>query len=79
MTLTILLKLAAVCHLGLIAAGALMPAVVDLWRHVRGLPPFVRQLFKVYYVFIGFILVSFGLLTWFCAEELAGGTTFGLL
>lgn len=74
MTLPILLKLVAACHLGLIAAGALMPRTVDLWRHVIGLPLFVRQLFKVYYVFIGFILVSFGSLTWIFAEELAGGT-----
>jgi len=74
MEMTIILKGAALTHLGLIAAGALMPKAVDLWKHVKDLPPFIRRLFKVYYVFIGFMLLSFGLLTWIHAEELASGT-----
>lgn len=74
MTNILILKLAAVAHLGLIAAGLLMPRTVGLWRHVAVLPAFERQLFKVYYGFIGFILVSFGMLTWFLANELANGS-----
>ena len=73
MDMIIVLKCAALTHLGLLAAGALMPKAVNLWTHIKDLPPFIRSLFKVYYVFIGFLLASFGLLTWIYAEELASG------
>ena len=73
MDMIIVLKCAALTHLGLLAAGALMPKAVNLWTHIKDLPPFIRCLFKVYYVFIGFMLASFGLLTWIYAEELASG------
>lgn len=73
MTMTIVLKCAALLHLGLLAAGACMPRAVGLWRNIKDLPPFIRRLFKVYYVFIAFVLASFGLLTWIYAEELASG------
>ena len=74
MNLELLFRFTALTYLGLLAAGLLMPGTVDLWNHTRGLPPFIRQLFKVYYVFIGFILVSFGLITWIFAAELAAGS-----
>ena len=69
-----LLKLASLTYLGLIAAGLLMPRVVGLREHLRTLPKFIRQLFWVYYSFIGLCLVSFGLGTFFFANELASGT-----
>ncbi len=71
----IILKLAAVAHLGLIAAGMLMPRVTGLWAELAKLAPFARRLFCVYYAFIGLCLVSFGLGSWLLAPELAGGTT----
>ena len=71
---TLLLKLASLTYLGLIAAGLLMPRVVGLPEHTRTLPKFISQLFWVYYVFIGLCLVSFGLGTFFFAEDLASGT-----
>ena len=74
MTSVLILKLAAVAHLGLIAAGSLMPRTVGLWRHVAILPDFERHLFKVYYGFIGFTLMSFGMQTSFLPEELATGS-----
>ena len=74
MNLELLFRFTALTYLGLLAAGLLMPGSVDLWNHTRELPPFIRQLFKVYYVFIGFILVSFGLITWIFAAELAAGS-----
>lgn len=51
-----------------------MPARTQLWTHIAVLPPFVKGLFRVYYLFIGLCLVSFGAASWFLAEELASGT-----
>lgn len=71
---TLLLQIAGVLHLGLIVAGVMMPRVVNLRQHLAGLPPFIRQLFWVYYTFIGLCLVSFGLLTVTLAGTPAGGS-----
>ena len=71
--LTILLQLAGILHLGLLCAGAMMPGVVDLRAHLRTVPRFIRQLFWVYYSFIGLCLVSFGCLTFALAGTLAEG------
>jgi len=73
MKLPLLLQIAGVLHLGLAAAGALMPRVVRLREHLGLLPPFIRRLFLVYYSFIALSLVGFGALSFFCAEDLAGG------
>jgi len=72
-TLTLALEIAGLLHLGLICAGAMMPGVVGLRSHLATLPPFVRQLFWVYYLFIGLCLVSFGSITVALAPELASG------
>ena len=72
-TLTLLLQLAGLMHLGLLCAGLLMPGVVNLRSHLAGLPTFIRRLFWVYYAFIGLCLVSFGILTFALAGTLAGG------
>jgi hypothetical protein len=72
-TLVLLLQFAGVLHLGLLCAGSLMPRAVGLRTHLAKLPPFVRRLFWVYYVFIGFSLVSFGLITVIFAGSLASG------
>jgi hypothetical protein len=74
MNAVLVLKLAALTHLGLITAGLLMPGVVGLRTHLASLPPFIRSLFWVYYSFIGLSLVSFGLGTFLLAEDLASGT-----
>ena len=70
----LLLRLASLTYLGLVAAGLTMPKVTGLWAQVGKLSPFAQGLFRTYYVFIGFCLVSFGLGSWFLAEELASGT-----
>jgi hypothetical protein len=72
-TLTHALEIAGVFHFGLICAGAMMPGVVGMRGHLATLPPFVRQLFWVYYLFIGLCLVSFGTITVIFAPTLAGG------
>lgn len=74
MNAEILLKLAALTHLGLIAAGLLMPKTTGLWNEAAKLSPFARGLFRTYYLFIGLCLVGFGLGSWIYAAELAAGT-----
>lgn len=72
--LVTLLKLAGLLHVGLIAAGATLPKVVQLRTHLAILPPFIRRLFWVYYGFIGMCLVCFGAASFFLADPLASGT-----
>ncbi|MGE3166186.1 MAG: hypothetical protein AB7O52_14865 [Planctomycetota bacterium] len=74
MNTTHLIQFAGVTHLGLLAAGALMPGVVQLRQYVATLPPFIRRLFWTYYAFLGLCLVSFGTISFFAASELASGT-----
>ncbi len=74
MNTVLILKLSACSYLGLLAAGLVMPGVVGLRRHLLVLPTFIRQLFWVYYAFIGLSLICFGLGTFFLAEQLASGT-----
>jgi hypothetical protein len=72
--LTLLLQIAGILHLGLMCAGLLMPRIVDMRSHLAKLPPFLRQLFWVYYAFIGFCLASFCLITIAFAGTLAQGS-----
>jgi hypothetical protein len=73
MNLTLLLQIAGVLHLGLMCAGLLMPHVVGMREHLAVLPPFIRQLFWVYYSFIALCLVSFSVITIAFAATLAAG------
>jgi hypothetical protein len=73
--LTFALQIAGVLYLGLMCAGLMMPRVVDMRSHLAKLPPFLRQLFWVYYSFIGFCLVGFCVITLAFADTLAGGGT----
>ena len=60
-------------HLGLMAAGLLMPRVVNIRAHLVRLPTFIRQLFWVYYTFIAQCLVGFSVITISFADTLAAG------
>lgn len=71
---TLLIQLAGLTYIGLIAAGLLMPRVVNLRAHIATLPPFIGRLFWVYYTFIGLCLMSFGALSLFAAPHLADGS-----
>jgi hypothetical protein len=71
--MTLLLQIAGVLHLGLMCAGLLMPRVVGMRSHLATLPPFIRQLFWVYYGFIALCLVSFSIITIVFADTLAAG------
>src|SRR2546422_485023 len=72
-TLTYMLEIAALLHLGLLCAGVSMPRVVNLRAHIATLPPFIRQLFFVYFSFIGLVLIGFGCLTFLFAPAMAAG------
>jgi hypothetical protein len=72
-TLTVLLQIAALLHIGLLCAGASMPKAVNLRGHIATLPPFIRQLFLVYFSFIALMLVGFGSLTFLFAHAMAAG------
>ena len=71
--LTLLLQIAGILHLGLMCAGLLMPQAVGMRRHLSVLPPFIRQLFWVYYAFIALCLVGFCVITIAFADTLAEG------
>jgi hypothetical protein len=71
--LTLLLQIAGVLHLALMCAGLLMPRVVGMRSHLAALPPFIRQLFWVYYSFIALCLVGFSIITIAFADTLAAG------
>ena len=71
--LSLLLRVAGVLHVGLMCAGLLMPKVVRMRWHLATLPPFIRQLFWVYYSFIALCLVSFSIITIAFADTLAAG------
>jgi hypothetical protein len=73
LNLTLALQIAGLLHLGLMCAGLLMPRVVNMRAHLNVLPPFLRQLFWVYYTFIGLCLVSFCIITLAFADTLAAG------
>jgi hypothetical protein len=60
--------------LGLLAAGASMSQVTRMRRHLGKLPQFLRQLFQVYFGFMGLMVGGFGILTFCNAAALADGS-----
>jgi len=72
-SLALALRIAGLLHLGVMCAGLLMPRVVGMRAHLQSLPPFIRQLFWVYYTFIALCLVSFSTITIVFADTLAAG------
>ena len=60
-------------HFVVLIASALTPRVLDWRANLAALHPFLRRLFWVYGCFIVLVIVSFGVLTLFHAEELASG------
>ena len=63
-------------HFVILIASALTPRVLDWRANLAALHPFLRRLFWVYGSFIVFVIVSFGTLTLFHANELASGAAF---
>jgi hypothetical protein len=68
-----LLLAGGLLHFVILIASALTPRVLDWRANLAALHPFLRRLFWVYGSFIVLVIVSFGTLTLFQADELASG------
>ena len=68
-----LLLAGGLLHFVILIASALTPHVLDWRANLAALHPFLRRLFWVYGSFIVLVIVSFGALTLFRADELASG------
>ena len=68
-----LIQFAGFLHLGLLAAGLTMPRAVNLRHHLASLPGFIRRLFWVYYVFIGFTFCSLGAASILLPQQIVTG------
>jgi hypothetical protein len=66
-----LLLVGGLLHFVILIASALTPRVLDWRANLAALHPFLRRLFWVYGSFIVLVIVSFGALTLFHADELA--------
>jgi hypothetical protein len=71
--LTLLLQIAGLLHLGLLCANLSMPRSVNLSAHIAPLPPFIRQMFWVYYSVLNLCLIGFGSITFALAGTLSSG------
>ena len=66
-----LLLIGGLLHFVILIASALTPRVLDWRANLATLHPFLRRLFWVYGGFIVLIIISFGALTLFKADELS--------
>jgi hypothetical protein len=69
-----LLMIGGLLHFVILIASAMTPHLLDWRSNLATLHPFLRRLFWVYGGFIVLIIISFGTLTLFKADELASGT-----
>jgi len=70
-----LLFIGGALHFVILIASALTPRVLDWRANLAALHPFLRRLFWVYGAFIVLVIISFGTLTLFHADELASGAS----
>jgi len=71
--LTIALYIAGAGQLGILAASAMVPRVLDWRTALASLHPFLRRLFWVYGVFIVLTITALGTLTLLHAPAMAAG------
>lgn len=69
-----LIFLAGIGQLSVLIASALVPLKLDWKTSLRELPLLHRQLFWVYGSYVVLSIVSLGLISLICADELAAGT-----
>ena len=72
--LELFIQIGALLHVGLLAAAALTPRVLDWRSQLAELTPLLRQLVWVYGGFITLMIIGFGTLSAFCADSLADGS-----
>jgi hypothetical protein len=64
-------------HLALVVVGVFLPAKLRFRENLEKVSPIIRQLFLVHSVYISTLLLVLGLLCFFFAPELAGGSRLG--
>jgi len=69
-----LLVIGGLLHFVILIASGLTPRVLDWRGNLATLHPFLRRLFWVYGAFIVLMIISFGTLTLFKADELTSAT-----
>jgi hypothetical protein len=69
-----LLFIGGLLHFVILIASALTPRLLDWRTNLATLHPFLRRLFWVYGGFIVLVIISFGALTLFKADELSSAT-----
>lgn len=72
-TLAILLKLAALCQIGIAVLSLFLARLLDWNADIARIPLLIREVFQIHGWFIALTLIIFGLLTWRPAVEIAGG------
>ncbi|MBM3847411.1 MAG: hypothetical protein FJ405_14160 [Verrucomicrobia bacterium] len=74
MSITDELQLAGLAHIGILVAGACMPAATGIRAPLKSLPEFPRRLFWVYFIFLAVCIAGFGTVSILMADDLASGT-----
>lgn len=69
-----LLIIGGLLHFVILIASGLTPRLLDWRGNLATLHPFLRRLFWVYGAFIVLVIISFGTLTLFKADELTSAT-----
>ena len=64
-------------HVGIVAANIPLPGRLRVRERLAGVPPFVRQIFYVHWVYIVIVLGMFAALCFRFAADLAGASTLG--
>jgi hypothetical protein len=70
-----LIVLGGILHFALLSAGAMVPFKLDFRGELKKVNSMLRELVWVYYVFIAFSIVGFGVLSVTMASALASGST----
>ena len=66
-----------VAHLGIVAANVPLPGRLRVRERLAGVPPFVRQIFYVHWVYILIVVGLFAALCFGFAPELGGASRLG--
>lgn len=69
-----LIRIAGVCHFGVLAAAALVPTRLSWKVELARLPKLQRQMYWVYGGYVVLAIVAFGTISVLLAPDLAGGT-----
>jgi hypothetical protein len=68
---------AGVAHVGIIVANIPLPGRLRVRERLAGVPPFIRQIFYVHWVYIVIVVGMFAALCFGFAPELAGASRLG--